>query len=54
MEKKMQEGQSCGCGCDFEKEVDSLVKEGQKPTREEHESKKSEVEAAFQKEDKNK
>lgn len=39
--------QGCGCGCDFKKEVDELVKEGQKPTPVERMEKKREVEAAF-------
>lgn len=45
-DEKIQD-QGCGCGCDLKKEVEELVKEGQKPTPIERMEKKREVEAAF-------
>lgn len=47
MKDENNRDQGCGCGCDFKKEVDELVKEGQKPTPIERMEKKREVEDAF-------
>lgn len=50
--EKMNEKKGCGCGCDFKKEVNSLVKEAQKPTDQQRSKKKEEVEKAFAPKDK--
>ena len=47
MKEKENGKKGCGCGCDFKKEVEGLVKDGKKPTVEERLEKKREVEAAF-------
>ena len=47
MKEKETGKKGCGCGCDFKKEVEGLVKDGKKPTVEERLEKKREVEAAF-------
>lgn len=52
MDDKKREDRGCGCACDFKKEVDELVKEGQKPTPEEHMDRKEEIEKAFNAADK--
>ena len=54
MEKKNEMAQGCGCERDMQKEIKQIVKEGEKPTRAQHEKKKAEVEAAFDKENKKK
>ena len=47
MKTENNKNQGCGCGCDFKKEIDDLVKEGQKPTHQEHMEREKELEAAF-------
>lgn len=47
MDKKNEKNSGCGCGVDFKKEVNEVVKEGTKPTKAQHEKKKAEVDAAF-------
>ena len=47
MKTENNKNQGCGCGCDFKKEIDDLVKEGQKPTRQEHMQREKDIEAAF-------
>lgn len=51
MTEKKNEKKGCGCGCDFNKEVNSMVKEAQKPTAEQHKTRKEEVEKAFEQKD---
>lgn len=52
MNDKKNEKKGCGCGCDFKKEVNNLVKDAQKPTNEQHKIRKEEVEKAFTPKDK--
>lgn len=52
MNSKNEKAQGCGCGVDFRKEVNDLVKEGSKPTKAQHDKRKAEVDAAFKSEKK--
>lgn len=47
MNKNDERNQGCGCQADLKKEVKTMVKEGSKPTKAQHDKKKAEVSAAF-------
>ncbi len=47
MENKKKTGGCCSCEADFEKKVRNLEKDGQRPTKVQHDKKQGELNSAF-------